>query len=260
MLTIDSRLAIQYSRQIVLQDVDLERQEALLNGRALMIGAGGLGSACALYLVSSGLGQLTIVDNDTIDTSNLPRQCLYLPKHVGLAKAHVAAQVLAQHNPSCQIDAICARLDDERLNELIKKHHVVIDCTDNLATRNQLNRLCYQLKVPLVCGAAIRFEGQISTFLPQTDFACYACLSALFGEQDLSCVESGIMAPVVGVIGTMQALEVIKIIMQIGQTISGRLMTFDGKIGHWQNFNIPKRPDCPVCGTVNTKTKEEKIE
>lgn len=258
MLKIDSQLAIHYSRQIVLQDVDLDGQEALLNGSALMIGAGGLGTACSLYLVSSGLGKLTLVDDDHIDPSNLPRQCLYQAEHVGQLKAPVAAQVLAQHNPNGQISPITERLDDEQLKQLIMQHHIVIDCTDNLTTRNQLNRLCHALNVPLVCGAAIRFEGQITTFLPNQDQACYACLSALFGEQDLSCVESGIMSPVVGIIGAMQALEAIKIIMQIGQTISGRLMIFDGKTSQWRSFNLPKRPNCSVCGNLNPHLKKEK--
>lgn len=250
LLKIDQQNALRYARQILLPDVDIEGQEALLNSSALMIGAGGLGSACASYLISSGLGQLTLVDDDSVELSNLHRQLLHTEQDIHLNKAQSASQALQLINPHSHIHPIPRRLGDTELQEQIKHHTIVVDCSDNLATRNQLNQLCWQTNTPLISGAAIRFEGQIATFIPGPETACYACLSSLFGEQDLSCMEAGVIPPIVGIIGAMQALESIKVIMNIGKPISGRLLMFDGKLGKWNDFAIPKLAHCPVCANI----------
>ncbi|MDN4501644.1 molybdopterin-synthase adenylyltransferase MoeB [Alteromonadaceae bacterium BrNp21-10] len=239
--------AIRYSRQILLQGFDLECQEKLLDSRALQIGVGGLGCASAQYLVAAGVGTLTLVDDDVVDSSNLQRQILHSEADIGELKITSAVNTLKALNSQCDISAIDQRLSDEQLATQLQQHDVVIDCSDNLATRNQLNRLCYQYKKPLVSGAAIRMEGQICSFIPSQDTPCYQCLSQLFGEQQLTCVEAGIMAPVVGIVGSMQALETIKILTGFGETLSSKLMLFDAKYNQWQTFTLKKQPNCPIC-------------
>ncbi|WP_438864306.1 molybdopterin-synthase adenylyltransferase MoeB [Neptunicella sp.] len=240
--------AMRYSRQIMLADFDLDKQEVLLNSKALQIGVGGLGCASAQYMVAAGIGQLTLVDDDQVELTNLQRQILHREIDVGRAKVQSAMDTLRQLNSDCQLNAIQQRLDDNQLEKLIRQQDIVLDCSDNLATRNQLNRLCVANQIPLVCGAAIRLEGQITSVIPGKDNPCYQCLSQFFAEQDLSCMEAGVMAPMVGIIGSMQALEAIKIVSNFGQNLAGKLMLFDGKSHQWQCFNLAKNPHCAVCG------------
>ncbi len=244
-----TKQAMRYSRQILLADFDLDKQEILLNGSMLVIGVGGLGCAASQYLAAAGVGTLTLVDDDVVELTNLQRQVLHNENSIGAAKVNSAATALRQLNSEAKINVINARLDEAQLNQLIIQHDIVVDCTDNLASRNLINRSCYQQNTPLVSGAAIRMEGQVFSVLPQHRSACYACISGYFGEQNLSCVESGIMSPVVGIIGATQALEAIKIITDYGTPLLNRLQIFDGLAGHWHEFSVPALPDCKVCGS-----------
>ncbi|MGL6262285.1 molybdopterin-synthase adenylyltransferase MoeB [Vibrio sp. WXL210] len=240
---------IRYNRQIILRDFDFDGQEALKQASILIIGAGGLGCASSQYLVTAGVGKLTLVDDDVVELSNLQRQVLHQDQDVGVLKTQSAQASLTQLNPHTQVSTIAKRLNDDELAQLIEHHQLVIDASDNVTTRNQLNRLCYANKTPLVSGAAIRMEGQISVFTYQDDEQpCYQCLSALFGDTNLSCVETGVMAPVVGIIGAMQAMEAIKVIADYGQVKQGKLLILDALSMSWRELNLNKMPNCPVCG------------
>ncbi|MGL6316443.1 molybdopterin-synthase adenylyltransferase MoeB [Vibrio sp. WXL103] len=240
---------IRYNRQIILRDFDFDGQEALKQASILIIGAGGLGCASSQYLVTAGVGKLTLVDDDVVELSNLQRQVLHQDQDLGVLKTQSAQASLSQLNPYTQISTIAKRLNDDELAQLIENHQLVIDASDNVTTRNQLNRLCYASKTPLVSGAAIRMEGQISVFTYHDDAQpCYQCLSALFGDTNLSCVETGVMAPVVGIIGAMQAMEAIKVIADYGQVKQGKLLILDALSMSWRELNLNKMPNCPVCG------------
>ncbi|KKO46784.1 molybdopterin-synthase adenylyltransferase [Arsukibacterium ikkense] len=240
--------ALRYSRQLMLPALDFRGQEALLASKVLLVGMGGLGCAAAPYLVASGVGQLTLVDDDNIDSSNLQRQILYREADIGESKVQQAVASLRQLNSEIAINALQQRLTAEDLAALVPQFSLVLDCTDNLATRNAINAACVQAKVPLVSGAAIRFEGQVASFSMQGEGACYHCLSQLFGEQQLTCMEAGILSPVVGVIGTMQALAAVKILAGVGTPLYGKLQLFDALTGQWQQFSLNKDPACAVCG------------
>ncbi|CAB0151472.1 Molybdopterin-synthase adenylyltransferase [Pseudidiomarina piscicola] len=238
---------LRYSRHVMLPNFDLEGQERLLASRVLVIGMGGLGCAVAPYLVGSGIGQLTLVDDDVVDKHNLPRQVVYRPEDIGISKVQAAKQRLQSLNTDCTIEVLAERVDAATLSQLVQQHDCVIDCCDNLTTRNAINAACVEAQTPLVSGAAIRYEGQLSVFLNQQQGPCYRCLSLLFGEQQLSCMESGILAPVVGVVGTMQAVETLKLLAQVGAPIAGRVLLYDGLHGDWQNFKLSRHPQCQVC-------------
>jgi adenylyltransferase/sulfurtransferase len=239
--------AMRYSRQISLQGFDLEKQEILLNSKVLIIGAGGLGCAAAQYLVAAGVGALTIVDDDIVELSNIQRQVLHVEANIGKKKVSSAKSSLEQINNSVQLNTIDHRLDNESLAAAIEQHCLVIDCTDNLQSRDDINQLCYMQKTDLVSGAAIRMEGQIFCVSPKLNSACYACLSQFFGEQELSCVESGVMSPVVGVIGAYQALEAIKLLTSYGKVNINQLQIFDAMESQWQSFGVKQNSQCPVC-------------
>lgn len=240
--------AMRYSRQLMLPAVDFRGQEALLASNVLLVGMGGLGCAAAPYLVASGVGSITLADDDNIDSSNLQRQILYREVDIGQSKVQQAAASLRQLNSEIDIQALQQRLSAEDLSTLVPQYSLVLDCTDNLTTRNAINAACVKYRVPLVTGAAIRFEGQVASFSMQGDGACYHCLSQLFGEQQLTCMEAGILSPVVGVIGTMQALEAVKILAGVGTPLYGKLQLFDALTGQWQQFNLSKNLACSVCG------------
>lgn len=244
---LNTQQAMRYSRQLMLPAMDFRGQEALLASKVLLVGMGGLGCAAAPYLVASGVGQITLVDDDSIDSSNLQRQILYREADIGLSKAQQAAASLRQLNADITIDAQCRRLSADDLAQLVPQYSLVLDCTDNLESRNAINAACVKAKVPLVSGAAIRFEGQLASFSMQGDSACYHCLSQLFGEQQLSCMEAGILSPVVGVVGVMQALEAVKILAGVGTPLYGKLQLFDGLTSQWRQFNLAKDPGCAVC-------------
>ncbi len=240
---------LRYNRQITLKSFDFDGQEALKQSRVLIIGAGGLGCACSQYLACAGIGHLTLVDDDIVEVSNLQRQVLHNDSTVGVKKVHSAERALHELNPYLTLTAIDRRLKEDELDALIAQHSLVIDASDNLPTRNQLNRLCYTSKTPLVSGAAIRMEGQVSVFMYQDESApCYQCLSALFADNALTCVEAGVMAPVVGIIGSMQALEAIKVLSGYGQPVTGKLLLLDATSMHWRELALSKQPHCPVCG------------
>ena len=245
---LEQQQAMRYSRQLMLPAMDFSGQEALLAGKVLLVGMGGLGCAAAPYLVASGIGSITLADDDTIDRSNLQRQILYREADIGKNKVQQAAASLQALNSEIEIKALQQRLTADDLAQLVPQFSLVLDCSDNLATRNAINAACVKAKVPLVSGAAIRFEGQVASFSMQGDGACYHCLSQLFGEQQLSCMEAGILSPVVGIIGTMQALEAVKILAGVGTPLYGKLQLFDGLTSQWRRFNLAKDAGCSVCG------------
>jgi len=228
--------------------MDLDGQEKLKLAKVLVIGAGGLGCAATQYLAVAGVGQMTIVDFDTVEISNLQRQVLHQDKNVGQPKVESARETLSQLNPHIQIDTINAVLDDPELDELVAKHSLVMDCTDNVAVREQLNKSCFTHKVPLVSAAAIRMEGTVTVFDYQGNNPCYHCFSQLFGEQMLTCVESGILAPVVGMIGCLQATEAIKVISNMGKPLIGRILMIDAMTMEFREMKIAKQANCSVCG------------
>ncbi|ORM64391.1 molybdopterin-synthase adenylyltransferase MoeB [Pantoea rodasii] len=239
---------LRYNRQIVLRGFDFDGQEKLKASRVLIVGLGGLGCAAAPYLASAGVGHLTLLDFDTVSLSNLQRQILHSDATIGLAKVESARQQLAAINPHCQLEAIDAQLDDDQLSALIARHDAVLDCTDNVSAREQINRLCFLHKVPLISGAAIRMEGQLSVFTWQPGEPCYRCISRLFGDQTLSCVEAGVLAPLVGVIGAMQSLEAIKVLTALGQPARARLLIYDAMSAEFRNMKVMQDRHCEVCG------------
>ena len=240
--------ALHYNRQIILRGFDFDGQEKLKAARVLIVGLGGLGCAAAPYLVAAGVGHLTLVDFDTVSLSNLQRQILHRDARIGMAKVESARLELSVINPHAQIETVDAQLDDDQMAAQIAACDLVLDCTDNVATRNLLNRLCHAQRKPLVSGAAIRMEGQLSVFTYQPGEPCYRCLSRLFGDNALTCVEAGVMAPLVGTIGTLQAMEAIKLLTQYGQPLTGKLLMFDAMTMQFREMKLPKDPQCDVCG------------
>lgn len=235
-----------YARQINLPSFGEEAQQRLLNARALIVGLGGLGSPAAMYLAASGVGQLALSDFDRVEASNLQRQIIHREDQVGELKAESAKRTLAQINPGCDVIAMDWQLDDSELREQIQAADVILDCTDNFASRFQLNRIAMAERTPLVSGAAIRTEGQILSAFPEGP--CYRCVYPAELENQESCAIEGVLAPVVGVIGTLQALQAIQILTGQAEPLRGSLLLFDAAAMHWQKVQVPKRPDCPVCG------------
>lgn len=240
---------LRYNRQIILRGFDFDGQEKLKASKVLVIGLGGLGCAATPYLAAAGVGLLTLVDFDTVSLSNLQRQTLHRDATIGKPKVDSAKTQLSAINPHIRIDTIDAQLDDSQLNNLIVQHHVVLDCTDNVAIREQLNRLCFQHKKPLVSGAAIRMEGQVCVFTYQDETPCYRCLSRLFGENNLTCVEAGVMAPLVGTIGTLEAMETIKLLTNYGTVHAGKVLFFDAMSMEFRQFKLTKDAHCEVCSS-----------
>ncbi|EJS84992.1 molybdopterin-synthase adenylyltransferase MoeB, partial [Pasteurella multocida] len=219
---------LRYNRQIMLKAVDFEGQETLKQSKMLIVGLGGLGCAASQYLATAGVGHLTLLDFDTVSLSNLQRQVLHDDSRLAMPKVNSAKLSLQRLNPHIQIDTINAKLSTEKLAEIIPHFDVILDCTDNVEIRNQLDQVCQQAKVPLVSGAAIRLEGQVTVFTYQENTPTYRTLSQLFGENTLSCVEAGVLAPIVGIVGSIQALEAIKVRLNIGKNLCGRLLMIDG--------------------------------
>lgn len=239
---------LRYNRQIVLRGFDFEGQEKLKAASVLIVGLGGLGCAASQYLASAGVGSLTLLDFDSVSRSNLQRQILHTDAQVGMAKVESARQRLATINPLITLNAINAHLDDNALQKLLNSCDLVLDCSDNLETREQLNRLCFAAKIPLVSGAAIRMEGQISVFSWQENEPCYRCISRLFGSNALTCVEAGVMAPLVGVIGGLQAMEAIRLLSNYGNSVAGKLLMYDAMTLQFREMKLAKDPGCEVCG------------
>jgi molybdopterin-synthase adenylyltransferase len=240
---------LRYSRHILLNEVGVEGQEKLLASHALIIGAGGLGSPVALYLGTAGVGQITIIDNDVVDMTNLQRQIAHNMARAGMNKAQSARESIAAINPEVQVNCITERADAALLDALVAKADVVLDCCDNFATRHAVNAACVKHKKPLVSGAAIRFDGQISVFDPRSDTSpCYACVfppQSTFEET--RCATMGVFAPLVGIIGSMQAAEALKLLCGIGSSLAGRLLMLDGRGMEWNEVRVPRQSSCPVC-------------
>jgi len=239
--------ALRYSRQIFLPGFDVTGQKRLLCANALVVGIGGLGCAAAQYLVAAGVGRVTLVDADCVEASNLQRQILFSEDDVGKPKVRVAKKRLTALNPDVSIQAIETRLGRDQADGMIAGVDVVLDCTDNLATRGMLNRISFQHKKPLVSGAAIRTEGQLMVFTYGRGEPCYACVSHLFGEQELACMEAGVLSPVVGVIGALQDVEALKILTAFETPMTSAMLHYDALTGVFQRFVINAVKDCPVC-------------
>jgi molybdopterin-synthase adenylyltransferase len=246
----DDRQRLRYSRHLLLNEFGEEAQERLLASHALVVGAGGLGSAALLYLGASGMGRITVCDGDAVDLTNLQRQVIHRVDSIGEPKAASAAATLAGLNPEVRVEPIEERASPERLMSLARSADVVLDCSDNFATRHALNRACVAARKPLVSGAAIRFDGQVAVFDLRHDGApCYNCLFAESGEAaEERCATMGVFAPLVGIIGTCQALEAIKLVAGIGETLAGRLMLFDALGSRWHEVRLVRDPHCRVCG------------
>ncbi|MGF1680816.1 HesA/MoeB/ThiF family protein [Photobacterium minamisatsumaniensis] len=244
---------LRYNRQIMLPEVGVQGQEQLTKAHVLLVGAGGLGSAAVLYLAGAGVGNLVIADDDEVDSSNLQRQVIYRDEHQGKSKAEMAAEQARSLNPYIRVRPVKARLADQRLAMEISLADVVLDCSDNLPTRHAVNKACFEANTPLISGAAIRWQGQLMAF----DFRdgrgpCYHCLFPWqedAPQESQNCSNSGIAGPVVGMMGTMQALEAIKLVTGAGGVAFSALQQFDGLTMAWQKFNLATDSKCPVCGT-----------
>ncbi len=244
----NDELLLRYSRQILLPQVDIWGQEKLIQAKVLIVGAGGLGCPAAMYLAAAGIGQLTIADPDRVEISNLQRQIAHATSDLGKPKAVSTRETLYALNPNVQVEALCQRLHGETLTAQVKQADLVLDCSDNFATRFELNRACVINRTPLVSGAATRFEGQIAVFDPRRqDSPCYNCLYAEQGELSERCTEAGIIAPLTGIVGSIQALEAIKVLLGIGQTLTGYLLLVDGMTMEWSRLVLPRHPNCPTC-------------
>ena len=243
---------LRYSRHILLNEFGIEGQERLRAAHALVIGAGGLGCPAALYLAASGIARLTLADPDRVDLTNLQRQILYRTESVGALKVEAARDMLAAFNPDVEVEPLAQRLAGEVLERQVARADVVLDCSDNFATRHAVNRACVRHAKPLVSGAAIRFDGQVAVFdLRTSDAPCYACLFPEGGETDeLVCAVMGVFAPLTGMIGAQQAAEAIKLLVGAGESLSGRLLLLDAKRAEWRTVGVKKDPDCPVCGVT----------
>ena len=247
---------LRYSRQIMLPQFGIEAQQKLLSSHAVIIGIGGLGSPAALYLAAAGVGQLTLVDHDQVEISNLQRQIIHTTENIGQHKVHSAKAQLAAINPDIVVHTINKEIDEEKLSDLLSHVDCVLDATDNFSSRFLINRLCVQHKTPLISAAAIGFEGQISVFdSRQSDNPCYACLYPEQGEENTTCSENGILAPVVGIMGCMQALEAIKLLTSTGETLVGQLQLFDAINMQWRNLKFKQDPACPVCSNTRHSQK-----
>jgi len=241
---------LRYSRQIMLPQVDFAGQEKLLVSRALVVGAGGLGSPAAMYLAAAGVGHLVIADHDVVELSNLQRQLLHRDEDIGRPKAASASDTLHVINPDVAVTPLETRLQGEQLAAEVRQSRVVLDCSDNFATRFAVNAACVRHRVPLVSGAAIRLEGQVAVFdARQADSPCYHCLYRDGEDTEQTCSENGVLAPLVGVIGSLQALEALKVLLALGDTLAGRLVIFDGLAHEWRTLKLQRDPGCPTCGT-----------
>jgi molybdopterin/thiamine biosynthesis adenylyltransferase len=240
---------LRYSRHLLLDDIGIEGQRRILASRALIIGAGGLGSPAAMYLACSGVGSITIVDNDAVDLTNLQRQIMHRTDRIGQAKVLSAQSTLAQLNPAVKVQALQAHADARLLQSLVAQADVVLDCCDNFQTRQAINAACVQQRVPLVSGAAIGMDGQIAVYdLRDVHAPCYACVFAPDAPpEEARCATMGVLAPLVGVIGAMQALEALKLLAQTGTSLSGYLLMLDARSMEWTRLRVQKNPACAVC-------------
>ncbi|WP_455374791.1 HesA/MoeB/ThiF family protein [Kaarinaea lacus] len=247
-ISMDDEQLLRYSRQIMLPAIDVEGQSKLLSSTVLIIGLGGLGSPVAMYLASAGVGKLILCDDDKVDLSNLQRQIAHHTADIGIPKTQSAKNTLLALNPDICVETHEKRLGRDELVEQVKSCDVVVDASDNFETRFLLNEVCVELRKPLVSGAAIRMEGQVTVFSNKSpQDPCYRCLYRDQGEIAESCSESGVLSPIVGLIGSIQALETLKLLTNVGDTLNGRLLVFDGATMEVREIRLKKDPKCPVC-------------
>ena len=241
---------LRYSRHILLDQIGIEGQQKINAAHALIIGAGGLGSPAAMYLASAGVGKITLVDHDEVDLTNLQRQILHTTARVGQPKAESARQTLQAINPDIAIVTLQEKVSGQRLQELVQNASIVLDCCDNFSTRHAVNQACVEFGVPLVSGAAISFDGQISVFDSRdTSSPCYACLFPPDQQfEEVQCATMGVFAPLVGIIGSMQAAEALKVMMDIGKPLLGRLLLLDAQTMEWTQIRVARNLACAVCG------------
>lgn len=237
-----------YSRQIRLSAIGEAGQQDLLDATVLIIGMGGLGSPAAMYLAAAGVGKLIISDFDQVEDSNLQRQIIHRTQDIGELKALSAKRTLAEINPDCEVEAIDWELDDEELESYMTQADLVLDCSDNFPTRFAVNRASVKTQTPLVSGAAIRTEGQVTSYIPDSEGPCYQCLYQPNFENTETCAMEGVLSPVVGVIGTMQALQAVLILTGHAEQVNGKLLLFDALHMEWQTVKVPRNPNCQVCG------------
>jgi molybdopterin-synthase adenylyltransferase len=243
---------LRYSRHILLPELGIDGQQKLLAAHALVIGAGGLGSPVALYLAASGVGRITICDHDKVDLTNLQRQIVHHTDSIGEPKVASARKTLARINPEIVVEALAERVEGARLEALVSAADVIVDATDNFATRHAINRACVKFRKPLVSGAAVRFDGQVAVFdLRRADSPCYHCLFPKEGDlEEMRCAVMGVFAPLVGIVGSMQAAETLKVIMGVGEPLQGRLLLLDALGMQVRTVKLSKDPGCKVCGTA----------
>ena len=250
----NSKQQSRYARQIRLNQIGEKGQQKLLDATVLIIGMGGLGSPAAMYLAAAGIGRIIISDFDQVEDSNLQRQIIHRTKDIGELKAFSAKRTIAEINPDCEVEAIDWQLEESELEEYASKADVVLDCTDNFPTRFMINRVCVKTGTPLISGAVIRMEGQIASYIPSHDKnsggPCYQCLYKAEFESTETCAMEGVLSPVVGVIGTLQALQAILVLIGEEESVNGKLLLFDGLAMEWRTVTIPKNPKCEVCGNV----------
>lgn len=243
---------LRYSRHILLPQLGIEGQEKFRAAHALIVGAGGLGSPVALYLAAAGVGTLTLCDHDAVDLTNLQRQIVHRNDSIGLPKAASAQRTLGNVNPEVKVNALVERISGARIDELVGGADVVLDCSDNFATRHALNRACVAHRKPLVSGAGVRFDGQVAVFdLRDAQSPCYHCLFPEQGDNpDMRCAVMGVFAPLVGIIGSVQAAEALKLIAGIGVTLAGRVLLLDALAMEWRTVRLTRDPACAVCGAI----------
>jgi len=241
---------LRYARHILLDEFGYEAQEKVCAASALIVGAGGLGSPAAAYLAASGVRRLVLADDDQVELSNLQRQILHTTDRIGHPKAESGRTMLQALNPEIEVVARVERLSGDALLEQVRQADVVLDCTDNFATRHAINRACVTCRKPLVSGAAIRFDGQVSVFdMRRDDAPCYHCLFPEAEEAvELNCATSGVFAPLVGIVGSLQAAEALKILAGVGDNLAGRLLLLDAFSMQWRTVRVARDPACPVCG------------
>lgn len=245
----DEKQLDRYARQIRLPQIGEQGQQKILDSSALIVGMGGLGSPAALYLAAAGIGKLVINDFDIVEASNLQRQIIHTDRSIGENKVDSAKQGIEAINPECEVETIYYQIDGDELKSTIDGVDIVLDCTDNFPTRFEVNRYCVETATPLVSGAAIRLEGQIMNYQPGVKSPCYQCLYTKVYENAETCEMEGVLGPVVGVIGTMQALQTLLILTGQGEPLIGKLLLLDAASMEWQGVTLPKNPACPVCGS-----------
>ncbi len=244
---------LRYSRHILLDDLGVEGQQRLLDSHALIVGAGGLGSPVAMYLAASGVGHITIADHDVVDLTNLQRQIAHTTERVGMSKVASATQAMQALNPEVRVSALAHKLDATELDALVPTVQVVVDCCDNFATRQAVNAACVKHRVPLVSGAAIRMDSQLAVYDARDDKSpCYACIFPPDqAPEEVRCATLGVLAPLVGVIGSLQAMEAVKLLAGLGSRLTGRLQMLDGRSLEWNEVRLQRNPSCPVCGQAH---------